>query len=80
LNAIWPFLAGLLAGWIFGVWMSFRKIRQSRLAFQASLAPLVESLADAEEVIIKITDEQRGNLDKLTPEQITALFADKTKH
>ncbi len=84
MNATWPFLAGLLAGWILGVWMSHRKIKTqeaNRRRLNELGRELAKALEDAEEVVIKISDEQRANLEKLTPEQLAALLGNKpTKH
>lgn len=79
----WAFTAGFLAGWILGVWMSHRKIRQQeqqRQRLNELGRELAKALEDAEEVVIKISEDQRANLEKLTPAQVAALFSDKTKH
>ncbi len=50
----WAFIAGVLAGWILGVWMSYRKIRQGR----ANYSELLELVREHKELREKI--EKRG--------------------
>jgi hypothetical protein len=78
LNATWPFLAGLLAGWILGVWMSHRKIQRTRRANLGALTKLVGQLQElritlGEDEVVDITTEEGQK-------RILETIQGKTKH
>ena len=76
----WAFLAGVLAGWILGVWMSHKKIRRDeRLRGQLIGKRLLEVLKDAEVVNVTITEEGEKEL-KVDQAGLDELLGNKTRH
>ena len=52
----WAFISGVLVGWILGVWMSHRKIRQGRPTYRE----LLELVREHKELRERLEKEGRG--------------------
>ena len=78
MNAAGWAIAGFLAGWILGVWMSHRKIQATRRRSAGALVDLVKQIRQLE-----ITLEDNEVIDLNTEEgrrRILESIAGKTKH
>ena len=58
MNALGWAVAGFLAGWIFGVWASYRKIRQDRKTRERRLGKrFFDLLQKADVITVTVTEE-----------------------
>lgn len=77
-------IAGFLSGWIFGVWMSYRKVLKERVARSGLVgARLYELLKDYDVINVTVTEEGEDALTELNIDidKLDELLGNKpTKH